>query len=299
MRAFKYLLLSLLFALNTPAVSLAQTSETINGQQVNATDAEGKKQGKWIITGASRRLPGYSATQVIEEGEYKDGRKVGLWISYYSNGKKKNEITYVSGRPSGPYTTYYTNGNVEEQGNWKSNRNVGTFKRYHENGKVSQEFNFDPSGKRAGTQKYFYDNGQLMIEGDWNGGKETGTLTEYYDNGEIKAKKVFNDGAIDEAKTQNFEPKKPMMDPVKKEEQNAPARNIVASKDEKPNNGHFDGNGYQKLYNKDKLLVKDGVFKSYKLIDGKWYKYDENNILMNIERIVNGRYVGDVQFDEE
>lgn len=266
----------------------------------NQQDANGKKQGHWKITNATKRLPGYNPDQVVEEGDYKDSRKVGVWITYYSNGKKKSEITYASGRPNGPYTTYYSNGNVEEQGNWSRNRNTGNFKRYHENGKVSQEFNFSETGKREGTQKYYYDNGQLMIEGDWNGGKESGTLTEYYENGEVKAKKVFADGALDEAKTQNFKPKKPVVDQEKKEEEDAPARNVVANnKKEKPNTGHFDGNGYAKLYNQDRLITKDGIFKNYKLIDGKWYKYDENNILINIERIKNGRYVGDVPFDEE
>lgn len=277
----------------------AQTFQTIDGEKVNLTDANGKKQGKWIITGQTRNLPGYKPDQKIEVGEYKDSRKVGTWISYYSNGNKKSEITYKYGRPNGPYKTYYVNGVQEEEGVWNNNRNVGSFKRYHENGKVSQEFNFDPSGKRTGTQKYYYDNGQIMIEGDWNGGKEAGTLTEYYENGEVKAKKVFADGNLDESKTQNFKSKKPVADQLKKEEAEAPVRNVVAGKEEKPNTGHFDGNGYYKLYNKDKILVKDGVFKNYKLIDGKWYKYSDDNILINIEMIKNGRYVGDVPFEEE
>ena len=139
-----------------------------------------------------------------------------------------------------------------------------------------------------------------MIEGNWQGGKESGTLTEYYENGDLKAKKVFADGSLDEAKTQNYQPKSPVKDMAKEEEKSAPVRNVTADKEkEKVNHGHFDGNGYAKLYNKDKLISKDGIFKNYKLIDGKWYKYDENNILINIERIKNGRYVGDVPFDEE
>ena len=139
-----------------------------------------------------------------------------------------------------------------------------------------------------------------MIEGNWNGGQENGVLMEYYENGETKAKKVFTaDGNLDEAKTQNYESKAPVKDVLKEEEKAAPVRNVVANKDERPNHGHFDGNGRHKLYNKNKLIVKDGVFKNYKLVDGKWYRYDENNILINIERIKNGRYVGDVPFDEE
>ena len=267
--------------------------------QNNQTDETGKKQGHWEITNANKRLPGYSPDQKVEEGDYKDSRKVGLWIMYYSNGQKKSEITYASGRPDGPYTTYYSNGKIEEQGSWKSNRNVGTFKRFHENGKPAQEFTFGTTGKREGNQKYYHENGQLMIEGNWDGGKESGTLTEYYENGDVKAKKVFAEGSLDEAKSQNFEPKSPVKDPIKTQNESAPLRNVVAEKDEKPNTGHFDGNGYNKLYNLDRLLVKDGIFKNYKLIDGKWYKYDDNNILINIERIQNGRYVGDVPFDEE
>lgn len=291
---------SLLFLfLTQTAILLSQTSETIDGQQVNTTDVNGRKQGKWIITNTTQRLPGYAAGQKIEEGEFKDSRKTGIWIAYFSTGAKKSEVTFASGRPEGAYTTYYPNGNIEEQGNWSNNKNTGAFKRFHENGKVSQDFNFDPTGKRAGSQKYFYENGQLMIEGNWNGGKESGTLTEYYESGEIKAKKVFADGTYDEAKSQHFESKKPVADPVKQEVAEAPVRKVVADKDEQPNHGHFDGNGYAKLYDKDKLIVKDGVFKNYQLIDGKWYKYDENNILINIERIVNGRYVGDIPFDEE
>ena len=138
-----------------------------------------------------------------------------------------------------------------------------------------------------------------MIEGDWQGGKESGTLTEYYENGDLKAKKVFADGNLDAGQTKTYEAKTPVPDKAAQEEKEAPVRNIVAEKDEKPNVGKFDGNGYYKLYNKDKLIIKDGVFRSYKLIDGKWYKYDDNNILLNIERIKNGRYVGDVPFDEE
>ena len=289
----------LLFIAFSFSETQAQSYEMLNGDTINKKDAMGKRQGRWVVTGKSKRLPGYSPDALVEEGSYKDSRKTGVWTAYYSNGKKKNEITYKYGRPNGPYKTYYVNGVLEEEGNWKSNRNVGTFKRYHENGKVSQAFNFNSTGKREGKQTYYYDNGQVMIEGDWAGGKESGTLTEYYENGDLKAKKVFAEGNLNEAKTQNFKPKSPVPDKIKQEEKDAPVRNVVAKKDEKPNHGHFDGNGHHKLYNKDKLIVKDGYFQKYKLIDGKWYKYSDDNILLNIERIKNGRYVGDVPFDEE
>ena len=277
----------------------AQSYDLVGGDTINKIDALGKRQGKWILTGKKKRLPGYGPDAKVEEGTYKSSKKVGSWTAYYSNGKKKNEITYKYGRPNGPYKTYYVTGILEEEGNWKSNRNVGTFKRFHENGKVSQSFNFNTTGKREGKQAYYHDNGQVMIEGNWAAGKEAGTLTEYYSNGDLKAKKVFADGNLDEAKTKTYKSKTAIPDPIAQEEKSAPVRNVTVKKDEKPNYGHFDGNGHHKIYNKDKLLTKDGYFRNYKLIDGKWYKYSEDNILVNIERIKNGRYIGDVQFDED
>ena len=291
---------SILFILTFVFSDLSgQKYELVDGDTINKTDAMGKRQGKWVFTGKTKRLPGYSPDAKVEEGTYKDSKKVGVWTGYYSNGKTKNEITYKFGRPNGPYKTYYVTGILEEEGNWQNNRNVGTFKRFHENGKPSQAFNFNSTGKREGKQAYYHENGQVMIEGNWDGGKESGTLTEYYENGDLKAKKVFADGTLDEAKTTVYKSKTPVPDRAKEEEKEAPVRNVVASKEEKPNTGHFDGNGHHKLYNKDKILVKDGYFRNYKLIDGKWYKYSDDNILLNIERIKNGRYVGDVPFDEE
>ena len=76
----------------------------------NSKDELGKKQGHWVIMGADSRVPGYKPDQKVEEGDYKDNGKVGIWTTYYSNGNKKSEITFTSGRPSGPYTTYYSNG---------------------------------------------------------------------------------------------------------------------------------------------------------------------------------------------
>jgi antitoxin component YwqK of YwqJK toxin-antitoxin module len=60
----------------------------------------------------------------------------------------------------------------------------------------------------------------------------------------------------------------------------------------------FDGNGYYKLYNKNMQLSKDGVFKNYKLIDGKDYIYNKDGILISIQVFKNGFYVGDAPLEE-
>lgn len=271
----------------------AQSFEIVQGDTINRIDENNLKQGFWKIFGRMKRLPGYEPDQVVEEGNYKNSRKMGLWKRFFPNGKVKDEITYVNSRPSGYYKTYYDNGQVQEEGSWKNNRNTGEFKRYHENGQVAQSFKFNTSGKREGKQQYFYENGQVMIEGDWAGGKEAGVITEYYEDGSLKAKKAFADGKLDPVKTEVFEPKTPIKDKNEEELAKAPVKVVKISKDEKANMGSFNGNGYKKMYNSNRQISKDGVFKNYRLMDGKWYKYDENGLLIAIEIYKKGKYIGD------
>lgn len=274
--------------------AVGQSYELHNGDTINQKDLAGKKQGYWKISGAMKKLPGYQPEQIIEEGEYKDSRKQGSWKKYFPSGQLQNEITYRNNRPSGPYTVYYSNGEIEEQGEWKNNRNVGTFKRFYDNGEPQQAFNFNATGKREGRQTYFHENGQIMIEGDWDGGKEAGELKEYYANGEVKSVKYFNEGQIDAAKTETFEPVQPMAKVVIEPEiQKATISTPVDGKQEKPNIGLFKGNGQHTLYNQDRQISQKGMFKNYRLIDGEVYRYDDNGILQLIEIYKNGKYVGE------
>src|SRR5690242_1697160 len=53
-----------------------------NMDGVNFTDADGRKQGHWIITAGTEHTPGYKDADKIREGDYKDGKKEGVWIEY-------------------------------------------------------------------------------------------------------------------------------------------------------------------------------------------------------------------------
>jgi antitoxin component YwqK of YwqJK toxin-antitoxin module len=286
-----------IFILNTTA---GQSFQIYSGDTINKVDENNLKQGKWIYFGNMKNDPAYKAEQKVEEGQYADSRKQGMWKKYFPNEKTESEINYENNRPSGEYKIYFENGQLQEHGFWKNNRNIGNFTRYYENGNVSQKFEFNPTGKRDGNQTYFHENGQKMIEGNWAGGKEAGEVKEWYENGDIKSVKVYNDGAIDVEKTQTFEPKKPI---EKKEEIEVVDPNKIAKveKDATLNQTKdpFTGNGEATLYNRNKQISQKGFFKNYRLIDGEWYRYDENGILMRIEKYKNGKYVGDAPIEED
>ena len=287
----KYIYYIIITVFISSSISVAaQKFEIHNGDTINYIDENNLKQGFWKIFGRMKKLPDYQPDQVVEQGEYENSRKQGIWKMFYPNGKTKSEIAYVNSRPNGYYKTYYENGELEEEGEWKNNRNVGKFVRKHPNGEVAQEFEFNESGKRDGEQKYYYEDGSIMIVAQIKEGKEE-KVTEYYPDGSLKAEKVFVDGNLDVANTKVYEPKTPIK-PVETTEKE-PVKVVKVNKEEVVNKGTFDGNGQHKLYNKDKQISKDGVFKNYRLIDGKNYKYDENGILISIELIKNGRYIGE------
>lgn len=280
MRTLTYILALIFVCSLTNAQSETQTDT------INQIDENNLKQGWWIFY--------FKEDQAKKktEGKYKNSRKNGKWKSYFMSQQLKSEITYMNNRPSGYYKVFYENGQVEEEGVWKNNRNVSEFKRYYKNGQVSQDFKFNETGKRDGEQKYFHENGQVMIEGNWNGGKEAGLIKEYNSDGSLRAERFYNNGAMDESKSKVYEKKdNNLADEIK----DAPEVKVVADKSETSgSSGHkFTGNGKHKLFNKNKQISKDGIFKNYRLMDGKWYRYNEDGILVKIEIYKNGRYIGD------
>jgi len=274
-----------------------QSYDLYNNDTINKIDLNNLKQGHWMYFGKDKRLPGYTADQLIEEGKFLNNRKTGIWKKYFVNGKMQNEITYQNSRPNGFAKIYYQNGNLKEEGIWKGNKWIGEYKFYHENGKIYHDFAYSEKGKRDGEQKYYYDSGQIMIEGNWEGGKEKGMIKEYYEDGNLRSEKFFNDGALDKTATITYEKEEKKVTAPKPEKKGTGV--VVVKGEETRSIKMFNGAGYHKLYNKSRQLSKDGVFENHKLMSGKWYKYSTDGILENIEVYKNGNYVGDAPIEEQ
>jgi antitoxin component YwqK of YwqJK toxin-antitoxin module len=281
----------------------AQSFELMGKDTINQVDATGKKQGKWVLYGKHKPGGCYAPDKKAEEGKYQDNRKTGSWLEYFCNGNVRSKLTFVNGRPDGYAQMFHENGKISEEGTWKNNRWVGNYKLYYDNGQVQHEFVFNSSGKRDGPQKYYYENGQVAIEGNFVGGKESGLIKEYYENGDVKAEKNFADGNVDLASIKEYQPKKPIPPKSDSPADNAPV--IKVKDDERPNEavkkeaakGPLVLNGQYKLYNKNKQITKDGIFKDNRFMEGKAYMYDENGILQRVAVYKNGIYVGDTQVE--
>ncbi len=262
------------------------------GGDINKTDEEGRKQGKWVYFGKDRPESGFPADGKIEEGPYIDDRKEGTWIKYYNDGETpKLKGEYKNNRPSGAYTKFYANGVVRETGTFNRNKYSGKLIRYHENGEVEYEANYNDNGKEEGTVIYRYANGQIEFEYESSDGIQNGKATRYYENGDVKEIIFYAaDGSVEKSE--------------QKEMVNAPEHvtDPGMSKERAPQIGQprtkgkpFEPNSYNKVYNENDEIWQDGEFRAGRLWDGKVYEYDSDGILLKVKIFKKGVYHSDGQ----
>ncbi len=275
---------------NDPLSGKGKTPDT-----TGRLDEKGLKQGYWKIYGRMKALKGFGPDQVIEEGNFQNSRKKGLWKRYYPSGDLKSTITYHRSRPNGPYAIYYPNGNLQEKGTWEYNKNVGEFERYHPDGTLAQDFTFSPSGKRDGVQKYYHENGNLEVRVAVKNGKEDGIMERYYPDGRLKERKLFREGKVDPASVETFSAASSGNEgPLSVETMGAPVSpNEGLDPTEKDAGKDQLSDGYHTFYNDDGQVTRTGYFRDGKLYKGKWRHYNENGLLIRTGIYRKGIYIGD------
>jgi antitoxin component YwqK of YwqJK toxin-antitoxin module len=266
----------------------------VNDQdRINWKDDQGRKQGHWIIFGKDRPEQGVPPEGKIEEGDYKDDRKVGIWIKYHNDGitpRLKGE--YDFGRPKGSFTKYYPNGKVQEEGVYDKGKYLGAMKRYYEDGTIMYTGNYDGDGLESGKVVYYYPNGKVEYEYTAKAGVPSGKGVRYWPNGDVKEEVTFDESGEVASFVAREMVNKPeeIKAPTDKETKAAPTPKNATVK-----TGTFNKNGYNKLYNENEELWMDGDFKNGLLYDGKLYVYDKDGILLKIEVYKKGKYHSDGQ----
>ena len=83
-------------------------AQSINNDTLapNQVDANGLKQGYWIVLNTVKKLPNYPAEAKVEEGKFTDSKKIGIWKTFFPGGNLKSEITFVNGFPKGRLVVY-------------------------------------------------------------------------------------------------------------------------------------------------------------------------------------------------
>lgn len=196
MKATLYLfLLSILFAANLNTVN-AQTFEITDGDTINLTDKNGKKQGFWRYF--------WSNGDLKYEVYYENNEKEGLEIRYYdAQDCIEFSNTYKNGMLSGPSVTFYPNCSTKVEEVYVAGKKHGYERAYDENGFLLTEAKFE-KGELDGSYAHFDKKGFVTYESPT---KETTLKFDKFLTGEYKIK----DSTIFRVFARNKEWKKVMM----------------------------------------------------------------------------------------
>lgn len=148
------------------------------------------------------------------------GEKIGSWIKYHDNGKKKYEGQFNNDRPYGKFTYYYSNGNVKSTSIFSDDGIIAHNISYYKNGKLLAEGKYINQVKDSIWKYYLNEESnpcistETFVNGDLNGesityypdtgkeaeivffkdGKKDGSLLKYFPNGTIMTKSYYKDG---------------------------------------------------------------------------------------------------------
>ena len=73
---------------------------------------------------------------MLEESDYLNNKRNGMYKTYYLNGVVSYEADYVAGKTNGKSSSYYPNGKVSTTGNYHNGWRDGEWNTYDVNGKI-------------------------------------------------------------------------------------------------------------------------------------------------------------------
>ena len=73
------------------------------------------------------------------QGEIKNGKREGPWVSYFDNGQLWDKGDYKNGEREGPWVSYFENGQLDSKGTWKNGKEEGPWVSYFDNGQLEKK----------------------------------------------------------------------------------------------------------------------------------------------------------------
>jgi antitoxin component YwqK of YwqJK toxin-antitoxin module len=186
-------------------------------QELNQTDAQGRKQGQWVVYYEKSKVPQY-------EGQFKDGKPFGKFVYYYPSKKIKAVMTFDTDGKTSRSMMYDETGylmafgkfvNKEKDSVWTHFTPMQTVSYtetyqlgqlhgqktiYHlpategdKSKRIAQLYHYN-KGILQGEVKEFFPDGTLKMEGTYENDKLHGVVNKYHPNGRLFIKERYKNG---------------------------------------------------------------------------------------------------------
>ncbi len=146
-----------------------------------------------IIKGSGHWVSYYNDGKVKEDGHYAQGHKVRVWKSYFPSGVIEEEIPYdQQGTMNGDYTSYFENGMIGTKGTYVDNTRNGKWRYYFQNGQVGIEADMT-YGMRNGVWNEWNWTASPKVIGIYEGNRSIGKWEYFHKNGKMKERGNFDE----------------------------------------------------------------------------------------------------------
>jgi len=205
-----------------------------------------------------------------------DGKKSGVWESYYENGDMRSYGSYENGEKSGSWREYYYNGEIKKRASYNNGLLV-EMQTYHSNGRLMITGSYNEDEKKHGNWEQHYDNWQQKLIGEFSHGEKHGEWRFYNKNGNIYKIENYMGGI----KFSRWEAD--LADNIEKVtsevvDVNDAVEAVVESGDEVNNYNGDRLNGEWRFYNEKGKCIEIGNYQNDEK-HGKWtYYYDSGQI---------------------
>lgn len=272
-------------------------------QRINQIGKTGKREGYWVLTEYNKPTGKDVATK-FREGAYKNGRKIGVWITYYKDGVTPRLIgEYKDNRPAGAYFRFDKTGQLAQAGSLKKivttdnsvqiNNPVFSCKLFFENYDMvaGQVFFAKHVIQQENTLQFWTESSLQTISSTSKKGDYT-WLDNNYDQILMAYLQIRTPNKF-----------KVPLTPI------AVAENTQVSSNAKLGNYFlpptvkqpirvgkgftFMPNGFNKLYTEDNEIWMDGQFTNGQLGSGKVFIYDRDGVLLKVRVYKDGKYESD------
>ncbi len=114
----------------TEVVSTNDTTQVPNAQSVRIPD-----NGDYIKR--------YKNGVIEIQGQMKDGKREGIWKSFYQNGAAWSETTFSAGVKNGATASFYENGQKRYAGFFTNDKESGKWSFWDEQGNLAREMDYN------------------------------------------------------------------------------------------------------------------------------------------------------------
>jgi len=182
----------------------------MQGQEINRSDQDGKKQGRWTKN--------YPNGKVMYDGFFKHDKPEGEFRRYYEEGALKSLLVFSNNGTEAKAVLYYLNGLTASSGNYINQLKEGKWKfysftvkdlliseaeykgdklnglmiNYYPDGKVAEKIMYGNNLKHGECLKYYPD-GTLTLRTNYENGKINGRFEAFYENGKPEMTGQYKD----------------------------------------------------------------------------------------------------------